>query len=123
MKSFKLLFLSAFILLSASLYAQPGDATLSKSGAVILSADQPLNSVYAINAENFNFENSAEAIQYFSTVNTNDVFYRPVLDNNVVMMYLQLKNHPEWTKENWNAYLSQNKAVKKENAHQDAITN
>ncbi len=123
MKPYKILVLAAFILFSASLYAQPGNATVSKSGSVLLSADQPLNSVYAIDAENFHFENSSDAIEYFKTVNTSDVVYRPILENNVVMMYLQVKKHPEWTKENWAAYLFNNKVMKKDNAPQETITN
>ncbi len=122
MKPIKIIFLFASILLTASLYAQPGDATVSKTGIVVLSADQPLNSVYAVDAEPFHFTNDSEAIQYFNTVNTSDVMYRPILQNNVVMMYLQLKNHPEWTKENWAAYLSENKAIKKDKNPEEGLT-
>lgn len=122
MKPFKILFSFAFILFFTSLSAQPGNATVSKSGIVLLSADQPLNSVYAIDAETFHFTNSNEAIEYFKTLNTSNVAYRPVLENNVVMMYLQLKNHPEWTKENWAAYLSEHKVKNAEKTSQDGLT-
>ena len=68
MKPFKILFSFAFILFFTSLSAQPGNATVSKSGIVLLSADQPLNSVYAIDAETFHFTNSNEAIEYFQNI-------------------------------------------------------
>lgn len=105
---------------SASVYAQEAVATLSKSGAVVLPESEPLKSAYQIDASQFNFESNESAIEHFMSKNNRDVSYRPVLHNGVVMVYLQLKEHPDWTTAQWNAYLAENKARPTETTHQSS---
>ena len=98
--------------------AQTGQAVLTKSGAVLLNNDQPLQENYSLDASLFNFESDQQAIDYFKNINTNNVFYRPTLYNGKVQVYLQLKKQPTWTLADWNAYLSEHKAVATETNHE-----
>lgn len=124
MKTIKLsLIVFAFTLFSASTYAQPGNADISISGNVVLSVDQPLQSSYELDAAPFNFSDDAEAIEYFKTVNSREVQFRPILQNDVVMMYLQLKLHPEWTKADWTTYLNDLKVIKTKKESEAILTN
>lgn len=110
MKTFRfILAVFAFVAFTASMNAQPSSATLTKDGAMVVNSDQPLQSVYALDASNFNFTSDQDAIAYFAKSNTEYVSYRPVLQNNVIMVYLQIKARPDWTKSDWNAYFAENK--------------
>ncbi len=118
MKSIRLtLVLCALFIFSTGLMAQSSQATIGKSGAVLLSDSTPLQEAYSLDASTFNFDNADEARVYFQAVNTNLVFYRPVLNNGVVMVYLQLTKEPNWTKEDWNTYLLSNKVLTTETSH------
>lgn len=104
----RLLVLLAILASTAYTNAQTGIATL-KDGAVTLNKEQPLQDTYILDASNFNFTTEQEAIAYFDTKNSEYVAYRPILHNNEIMVYLQIKAKPEWTKSDWNAYLAKNK--------------
>lgn len=110
MKTFRFI-LVVFALLASTAYsqAQPGSATLTKDGAIVLNSEQPLQSVYTLDASNFNFTSDQDAIAYFMKKNSEYVSYRPVLQNNVIMVYLQIKARPDWTKSDWHAYFAENK--------------
>lgn len=121
MRFTKLAALLVFIIgVSASVNAQEAVATLSKSGAVVLPESEPLKSAYEIDASEFNFESNETAIAFLQSKNNREVSYRPVLHNGVVMVYLQLKKHPEWTTAQWNAYLAENKVRPTETTHQSS---
>lgn len=123
MKTLKTLLIGcALILFSGMLYAQPANAGLSKSGKIVLNDDAPLSSVYAIDASSFNFDSEQEAISYFRNLNTDDVVFRPVLQNNVVMMYLQINKHPEWTKSQWMERLEDIDLLKKQQTPNQSLT-
>lgn len=121
MKFTKLAALLVLIIgVSASASAQEAVATLSKSGAVVLPESEPLKSAYQIDASLFNFESNESAIDFFQSKNNRDVSYRPVLHNDIVMVYLQLKQNPDWTIAQWNAYLAENKVRPTETTHQSS---
>lgn len=110
MKTLKLiLVVCALLALTTQLNAQVSQATLTKNGAVLINAEEPLQSVYMLDASQFNFASDQQAIEYFAQKNSPHVSYRPVLHNNAVMVYLQLKTNPNWTKADWNAYFAENK--------------
>src|SRR5690606_22054811 len=99
----------AFVALTAQSNAQIAHATLTENGAVVINSQEPLQSVYMLDASGFNFTTDQQAITYFTERNSQLVSYRPVLQNNAIMIYLQLKTRPDWTKSDWNAYFSENK--------------
>ncbi len=101
--------LIAFLAMTTALSAQPGTSTLSKTGALILSTDQPLQSQYALDASNFNFATEQDAIDYFASKNSEFVSFRPSLQNDIILIYLQVKQRPNWTKEDWNAHFQEHK--------------
>ncbi|NEN24035.1 hypothetical protein G3O08_11045 [Cryomorpha ignava] len=107
--------LVVFAILASTAYskAQPGNATLTEDGAVVVNTQEPLQSVYMLDASNFNFTSEQDAITYFAAKNSEYVSYRPVLQNNVIMVYLQVKTRPDWTKADWNAYFVENKIKSK----------
>lgn len=112
MNSIRLIFaLCAFFLFSMGVSAQTSQATITKSGAVVLNDSEPLKGSYSLDASQFNFDNTEDALAHFQTVGTDLVFYRPVLNNGIVMMYLQLNKQSNWTKEDWNSYLESNKVL------------
>lgn len=98
--------------------AQAGQAVLTKSGAVLLNDQQPLQEHYTLDASLFNFESDQQAIDYFKVINSNNVVYRPTLYNGKVNIYLQLKKQPTWTLSDWNAYLAEHKAQPTETNHE-----
>jgi|SRR5690554_1525487 len=104
-----MLALFALIAFTAFANAQAGIATITENGAVQIDTEQPLQTAYAIDASNFDFQSEQEAIEFLADKQSKFVSYRPVFHNNVIMVYLQTKAKPEWTKSEWNAYLSQNK--------------
>lgn len=53
MRTLTTILMLAFVSISASLYAQPGQAVLSESGVVLLSYDQPLQSTYSIESDDY----------------------------------------------------------------------
>lgn len=105
---------------SAYSFSQNAQATLRHDGSLKLDVDQPLTEAYEVDATQFNFYNLEEAIAYFKEVNTDLVIYRPVLHNDLVMVYLQLKKQPSWTIEDWNAYLEEHKTLKTAVQHDTA---
>lgn len=108
MKTLKqLIVLIAFLAMTTALSAQPGSATLSAKGALVLSSDQPLQSQYALDASNFNFTTNQDAIDYFASKNSEYVSFRPSLQNNIILIYLQVKQRPDWTKADWNAHFKE----------------
>lgn len=110
MKTIRLtLMLCAFFMLSLSTMAQSSQATITKSGAILLNDDEPLKESYTLDASQFNFDTTQEALDYFKEVKTDLVFYRPALQNGIVTIYLQLRKEPNWSIEDWNNYLASNK--------------
>jgi hypothetical protein len=99
-------------------FSQTGEAVVTKAGAVLLNDEEPLQSHYTISASQFNFESDQQAINYFNGLNTEYVAYRPTLYNGKVNIYLQLKKQPDWTVEDWNAYLAEHKVRNSETTHQ-----
>ncbi len=121
MKSFRLgMLVLLFIGVSAYSYSQNAQATISHDGSLKLDANQPLTEAYQVDANQFNFYNLEEALAYFKEVNTDLVIYRPVLHNDLIMVYLQLKKQPSWTIEDWNAYLEEHKTLETAVQHDTA---
>jgi hypothetical protein len=111
---------STFVLVAFCASAQTGQAALSKSGHIVLNADQALLSAYELDASSFNFQSSEEALAYFADKQTEMVTYRPVFQNNVVMIYLQIKRQPQWSLNDWNAYLKEHAVLPTTTNHQTA---
>lgn len=110
MKTFRfILGVLAFLAFTTHSNAQPGNASVSNDGAVVINTQESLKSEYILDASNFGFTSENDAINYFKDKNSKYVSYRPVLQNDVIMVYLQIKAQPEWTKADWNAYLAENK--------------
>lgn len=99
----------AFLVFTAYANAQTAKAILTEDGTVRVNNQEPLQSAYTLDASNFNFETEQEALAYFADRQSQYVSYRPVLQNNIIMVYLQTKTKPEWTKSDWNTYLAKNK--------------
>lgn len=118
MKAIRLILSLGFVIsMAAGAYAQTNLATIANSGAVLLSEEQPLQSSYDLDASEFNFEDIHAALDHFKNVNTDLVFYRPVPNNGIVKMYLQLNKQPNWTKEDWNNYLAEHKVLSTQTNH------
>lgn len=118
MKLTKLALMLCFAIgISTTALAQNAQATLSKSGAVVLPESETLKSAYEIDASLFNFESNEEAIDYLQSKNSKEVSYRPVLHNGIIMVYLQLKQNPDWTTAQWNAYFAENRIRNTELMH------
>ena len=109
--------LCAFFIFSIGVMAQSSQLTITKSGAVKLNESDLLSSSYTLDASQFNFETTQDALDYFQPINTDLVFYRPILNNGIVMVYLQLTKEPTWTKADWNNYLASNKVRNTETSH------
>jgi len=112
-----LLFLASFAL-GAQVFSQTSEATLTDEGAVKLNEEQPLQSHYTINASQFEFESDQEALEYFASKSSNHVVYRINRSSGEINMYLQLKREPDWSLQDWNTYLTQNKIAQSESTHQ-----
>lgn len=114
MKSIRfIMVLFATIAFSSIAFAQPGSATLNFSGAITLDTEQPLKSSYSIDASSFNFDSDQDAVNYFANKNSDFVSFRPSLQNDLIMIYLQLKKHPNWTIAQWNAHFEDHKLIDK----------
>jgi len=109
MKKIYLLTCFAIFAFGLQAFSQASEATVTEEGAVTLSEEEPLQTHYTISASQFDFESDQEAINYFNGINTEYVVYRPTLYNGKINIYPQLKKNPDWTVEDWNAYLSEHK--------------
>ncbi|HKL40178.1 MAG TPA: hypothetical protein VJ894_05835 [Cryomorphaceae bacterium] len=115
MKKYFLLFylVAAFALEGLS---QSYEAIFTANGSLVLDDTHPLTDHYELSTEAFNFESQQEALSYFRNLNAEFIAMRPIVENGVVHIYLQRKQKPEWTMEDWNAYtneiLNANQALK-----------
>ncbi len=105
-------------LLSFQAISQAGQASLTKSGAVVLSNDEPLKDHYVLSADHFNFESDQEAMEHFASVSSNHVVYRMNRYNGTLNVHLQTKKEPNWTINDWNNYLAEHKAMSSTTTHQ-----
>jgi hypothetical protein len=104
--------------LGSQVFSQTNEAIVTQNGAVLLNEQEPLQSHYTINADQFNFQSDQQAINYFNGINTEYVVYRPTLYNGKVNIYLQTKKQPDWTVEDWNTYLAEHKVRNSQTSHQ-----
>lgn len=112
MKTFRyILVVFAVLAFTIQSNAQTAQATMTHDGAVQINTQEPLQGVYILDASTFNFESDQDAISYFAEKNSEFVSYRPVLQNDAIMIYLQIKTRPDWTKSDWNAYFAENKIL------------
>lgn len=93
----------AFLMIPAHVIAQ--SASVSDAGVIMLPNDQPLIDAYTIDISSFNFASTDEVLTFFKAANIQDVAMRPLLDNDVLMVYPQIKRQPDWTVQEWNQYL------------------
>ncbi|MCA1750373.1 MAG: hypothetical protein ABR572_08465 [Cryomorphaceae bacterium] len=102
---------SAFALLLATVQvqAQSKTATLHMDGTVEVPAEEITDGNYDIDISDFDFQDDAEAIEYFRNQGGESHFYRPVLSQNRAVLYLKIKNHPDHDAAQWNDYLSDKK--------------
>jgi hypothetical protein len=118
MKKVVFLFCLLTFALGSQVFSQTNEAIVTQNGAVLLNEQEPLQSYYTISADQFNFESDQQAISYFNGINTEYVVYRPTLYNGKVNIYLQVKKQPDWTVEDWNAYLAEHKVRNSQTSHQ-----
>ena len=109
MKSRKLvLFLLLTFLIGSPIWAQSNTtkAELTENGIIQLPENEPLSNSYEINISDLNFQSEAEAVAFFSNYNGDGFFMRPVFHKNIAIVYLQLKENPEWSVAEWNAHFN-----------------
>jgi hypothetical protein len=102
---FKLIFLMALTAISTCAIAQTGKASISDSGLITIPTEAALTDAFAIDISTFGFETPTEVLNFLNASEIQDVAFRPLLDQGLVMVYLQTKKNPDWTINQWNAYL------------------
>lgn len=106
MKPINRLLLTCIALCTAlGLSAQNPQATLNKAGHVKLPTEIPLNDAYEIDISGFDFADEMAAVDFFRSMSGQKHFYRPVVSQQVAILYLQRTQAPDWTVADWNAYL------------------
>lgn len=102
---------SALALLLAATHgqAQTKTATLHEDGTIEIPADEITDGNYEIDISVLDFQDDADAVEFFRTQSGESHFYRPVLHQNRAVLYLKTKNHPDRDAAQWNEYLSDKK--------------
>lgn len=109
MKNLKLILAAIFLfMVTAGVQAQNQKASI-KGDAIVIDNTQPVQDRYTLDLSTFNFQSEQEARNYFESKNSQLVSYRVLFDDNVAIVFPQIKLKPEWTTENWNAYFLQHK--------------
>lgn len=109
MKNLKLILAAIFLfMVTAGVQAQTQKASI-KEDAIVLDNTQTVQDRYTLDLSTFNFQSEEEARNYFESKNSQLVSYRVLFDDNVAIVFPQIKLKPEWTTENWNAYFLQHK--------------
>lgn len=105
-KNKTLLTLIAFLFSATLSFAQTTatQAVISETGILQLPVDQELKSSYEFDISEFNFENGSEAVDYFSNYGAEAFFMRPVFNQSKAILYLQLKDKPDWNAVDWNIH-------------------
>lgn len=103
---YRLVLLSAALCMALGLGAQNPQATLNKAGQVKLPNDVPLADAYEIDLSGFDFEDEMAAVDFFRSISDQKYFYRPVVSQQVVILYLQRAKAPDWSVADWNTYLA-----------------
>jgi hypothetical protein len=111
---FKLICFMALTAISTCAFAQTETAGISNTGHITIPLHADLSNGFSVDVSAFNFATSQDALNYFNAAETKDVAFRPLLDQGVVMLYLQIKKHPDWTADQWNQYLQSTQPVEKE---------
>ncbi len=101
---FQLVILTGLACASTSAIAQTA-ATISPEGKVVLPADQPHTDAYVIDISSYNFSTAEEVLEFLNADQSPHVAFRPLMDRNEVMVYLQTKQKPDWTTQKWNQHL------------------
>jgi hypothetical protein len=108
--TFMLVFVSAFQNHSQAQEVQ--QASLSPTGILQVPVNSSPNDVFKFDISHLNLQSEQEMIQYFNEKCGNNHIFRPLVDENTAILYLQTKRQPTWTQSDWNAYL-QNECVSK----------
>jgi len=108
--SLKLLFCAVVLLLGSwsSLYAQEErQASMDPDSKVIqIDAEAPFGYLYYLDISGQDFDSAEAAKQYFRKLNTALVSYSVNFAEDQVKVLLSLRSQPEWSAEEWNAYLA-----------------
>jgi hypothetical protein len=101
--TFMLVFASAF---QNNSHAQEViQASLSPVGVLQVPVNSSPNDVFKFDISHLNLQSEQEMIQYFSQKCGSNHIFRPLIDENAAILYLQTKRQPNWTQSDWNAYL------------------
>lgn len=95
-------------MITAGVQAQTQKASIQHD-AIVIDNTQKVQDRYTLDLSTFNFQSEIEAKNYFESKNSQLVSYRVLFDDNVAVVFPQIKLKPEWTAENWNAYFLQHK--------------
>lgn len=107
----------AALLSCASLasFAQDRYATINDSGLVRIPTDESVAETYYIDVDLTVFSSEVEAVTFFSSKNTDYVYFRALPSQGKVAVILNKKMQPTWTQVQWNAHLSQEVDMKEAN--------
>lgn len=79
----------------------------SDSKVIQINADAPFGYLYYLDISSQDFDSAEAAKQYFRKLNTGLVSYSVNFADKQVKVLLDLRSRPEWSAEEWNAYLAE----------------
>lgn len=106
MRSFLLLVLAIGTSLTIQGQTVQPQASLSTSGVLMLPAGVESTTLFTFDLSNLSFENDQEMVEFMSQFNNEFFLFRcnPAENKGIVM--LRTKGREQWTREQWNAVLS-----------------
>lgn len=113
-----LIFVVLTLLLSCASIAAFGQeryATIDDAGHVRIPTDESVAETYYINVDLTGFSSEVEAVTYFSSKNTDHVYFRALPSQGKVAVILNRKSQPNWTTSQWNTHLAQEVDLKETN--------
>lgn len=100
-----LLFAGMFMSVEMKAQTKP-QALLSGNGLLQLPTNLALNDSYEFSTASFGFQNESQAVEYFRSKSSDEVFFRVKLSEQKAYVYLNKKAHPSWTLTEWNNLLN-----------------
>lgn len=116
----KILITISFTLLLAcasyTAFGQERYARINESGEVRIPTDESIAETYYIDVDMTTFNSEVEAVTYFSSKNTDHVYFRALPSQGKVAVILNKKSQPGWSPTQWNAHLAQEVDLKDTNS-------